>query len=597
MEPKGRTSAVWDWLWLLAWGLGSSVWCVTAAGAIGPTFDEPIYVARGLEGWRHGGHAGLMHLGTMPLPIDVETLPLYLWERWRGVAFDTERDLDQLLPWARAGALLFWWILLFYGRLVGRLLSGPWAGRLAVALLACEPSMVAHAALATTDIALTGCLLALAYHFCLGRNCGWFHRLLIPALCFGAAVLAKASGLVYGLVCLVMIEVDCLARAGAFTPAAGGSAWARLRQASAALRPLRSDLGWIIGGGMALVFIYCGCDWRTQPSYVTWAHGLGDGVFKHTMVWLAENLAIFSNAGEGLVRQIKHNMHGHGVYLLGYSDPRSLWYYFPVILAIKLSVPILLAPVLVAILWPRALLNWACVTAAVLVLCSLKFQVQIGVRLVLPLVALGITGLSAALVNAWCESTARWRRAILVSGATAAICWTSAATLVVWPHALCYTNELWGSRDTAYQRVSDGNYDWGQGVPELACWQREHGIDSLDVWYFGTDPAVKREPFRVRTFEYMKLHGPAEVSAALRGHYVAASTTLLYGSAFEYPECRAIITYLRVCRPMAKTQTFFIYDFTEKSVPREHAACPQAATTGAQGKLNVAATAGLVTSP
>ena len=30
--------------------------------------------------------------------------------------------------------------------------------------------------------------------------------------------------------------------------------------------------------------------------------------------------------------------------------------------------------------------------------------------------------------------------------------------------------------------VSDGNYDWGQGLPELAAWQRAHHDAPLAVW-------------------------------------------------------------------------------------------------------------------
>jgi len=75
--------------------------------------------------------------------------------------------------------------------------------------------------------------------------------------------------------------------------------------------------------------------------------------------------------------------------------------------------------VLIGLLRPRALMNWACLATAVLVICSLKFQVQIGVRLVLPLVALGVVGLSAALVTAVRTYGPGWRRGLLLaSGVT-----------------------------------------------------------------------------------------------------------------------------------------------------------------------------------
>ena len=197
-----------DWLWFLACGIASSVWCWTAARELGATFDEPIYIQRGLEAWRTGSHQGLLQLGTMPLPVDVQTLPLYLWERWQGIRFDPDQDLEQLLPWARAGTLLFWWVLLVYARRAGRHLAGVWGGCLAVAFLSAEPMLLAHASLATTDLAVTACLLALVYHYRTGRESGWFRRVAVPACWFGATVLAKASGLVFGPICLVVVELE-----------------------------------------------------------------------------------------------------------------------------------------------------------------------------------------------------------------------------------------------------------------------------------------------------------------------------------------------------------------------------------------------------
>ena len=79
-------------IWLLVCGVLSSVWCLTAGRQIGATFDEPIYITRGLEGWRAGSHHGLLRLGTMPLPADGQTLPLYLWERVRGTPWDLDAD-------------------------------------------------------------------------------------------------------------------------------------------------------------------------------------------------------------------------------------------------------------------------------------------------------------------------------------------------------------------------------------------------------------------------------------------------------------------------------------------------------------------------
>jgi hypothetical protein len=566
-----RGNGCFDLLWLVACGLLSSAWCVTAARELSATFDEPIYIKRGLHGWRDSSHQGLLRLGTMPLPIDVETLPLYLWERWHGTTLDPEKGLNQVLPWARAGTLFFWWLLLGYAMLTGRALAGSWGGRLAVALLASEPSFLAHASLATTDIALTACLVALFYHFHQGREAGWWRRIGIPALWFAAAVLSKASAIVYGPICMFVIETERLVRlrlnqeedresssAKWWSPMVTILRW----PFSAALAPFGRHLFAIMGIGMVLVFVYCGSDWRPQPSFVAWAHARAEGPSRNFMVWLAENLCIFSNAGEGIVRQIKHNLHGHGTYLLGQSHPRAFWYYFPVLLTIKLSIPLLLAPLAIGCVRPRTLINFAFLCAAVLLVCSLNFRVQIGIRMILPLVALGIIGLAAAGVQAWQDCEFRWQRAVAISVALGTILWSAQGAARVWPHGLCYTNELWGGTWNGYRHMSDANYDWGQGVKELARWQERTATEPLAVWLFGSDLTLSESRLRSLPLHVIPSQGPDDIAARVRGQHVAVSTTLLFGSTLNNPNHIHAAAFFRRHQPVNRTTTFFIYDFT-----------------------------------
>jgi hypothetical protein len=582
MERQEVAGRVRDWLWFLFFAVGSSIWCVSAAHQLSATFDEPIYLQRGLQGWRDGSHRGLMQLGTMPLPVDLDTLPLYLWERWHGVPLDPVQDLDRLLPWARTGTLVFWWLLLLYGRAAGRQLAGPWGGRLAVALLACEPSFLAHASLATTDIAVSACLVAFVYHFRTGRTRGWGWRVGMPAAWFAATVLAKASGLLFGPLCLCAIELHrWLNDPGEEgEPDRRGFLW--FLPAPARLRAFRRDCVQIGVLGIALVFLYCGSDWQAEPSFLQWAERLPEGAMRRSMVTLADHLCIFSNAGEGLIRQVKHNVRGHGTYLLGRVADRSIWYYFPVVLAIKLSLPLLLLPLGVAAVRPRALLNWACLAALGLLAFSLTYRVQIGIRLVLPVVALGVVGLGAALVQTCRElweqqsiAPVRWRYALSVAAIAAILAsvgWTSAAAVRVWPEGLCYTNELWGGTRRGFLVLSDSNYDWGQGLKELARWETRHGSAPVKVWYFGTDPAVNRPPLREVPLHRLPVQSPEDMRAQVRGSYLAVSTTLLYGSfgtlvrpgSAEETAYREAATFLRGLRPVARTTTFLIYDFRKE---------------------------------
>src|SRR5262249_39821192 len=130
--------------------------------------------------------------------------------------------------------------------------------------------------------------------------------------------------------------------------------------------------------------------------------------------------------------------------------------------------------------------------------------------------------------------------------------------------------------DNGYLCVSDTDYDWGQGLKELLRWQKRQGLAKLDVWYFGTDPRLDRLPMRAVQLQLLPLEGPEGVlaegdghylageTAALDGHYLAVSTTLLYGGYARLEAHRHAVAFLRSCRPVARTTTFFIYDFTHE---------------------------------
>jgi hypothetical protein len=76
-------------------------------------------------------------------------------------------------------------------------------------------------------------------------------------------------------------------------------------------------------------------------------------------------------------------------------------------------------------------------------------------------------------------------------------------------------------------------------------------------------------------FHSLVLRGPEEMLALVRGHYLAVSTTLLYGSVRGTLRSNpaALETYEQVCAvlksrpPVDRTTTFFIYDFTEPIAP------------------------------
>jgi hypothetical protein len=552
MAPKVRRSWVWEGLWFLVWAVASSVWCLSAATQLGATVDEPGYLRAGLERWRKGSYESFMAMGTMPLAADVQTLPLYLRERQKGVPYNAE-NLDHLLPRARAATLLFWWLLLGYGWLIGRRLAGPWGGRLAVALLACEPTLLAHAGLATTDLALAACLLALTYHFRIGRESRWPLRVGVPALGFAFALLAKASTLVFGPIILTVVELERLARRGK-NEAQGQKS---LRGRLAPLGRFAWDLTQVLLVGFVLALLYCGSDGHPTRSLDNYLQRMADGPERSFLTWFV-SLPIFSNAAEGIFWQLLHNQEGGAAYLLGKVHPHGCWYYFPVALSMKLSLSLLALLVLLLVVRPRALANWACLAALILLALSVTCRVQIGVRILLPLFALVATGLSAAAVAAWRYSEG-WRRAVLAGATGGVVVWATWSAVSVWPNGLCYTNELWGGTARGYLCLTDSNYDWGQGSKQLGRWQREHGVPNLLIWWFGNDPGFKKLSGQELPLHDLPLQRPTDVLPYVRGHYLAVSLLNLHG-----PKVTPAALFLRTQRPIGRTATFFIYDFTRR---------------------------------
>ena len=544
MGERGR-----DAFWLLAVGLLSSASIVASARQLSATFDEPCHVERGLHAWRTGSIKPLMSAGCMPLPVDVQTLPLYLWERHRGTPFDAVADLGELLPVARAANLAFWWLLLFYAMRLGRAFGGAWAGRFACGFLAADPNLLGHAALATTDIAITATTLMALFHYRAGAGRGWFWRVGVPGVCYGVAVAAKASAMAFVPLGFAVFGLAKLYADGALTMPAGSLA-ERLRFYRRATSGFRWDLAACVAVGTVTVFAYCGCDWQTERTFVEWAHALPDGSAKGVMVPVAENLRIFTNAGEGLMQQVKHNFRGHGSYLHGDWYPRACWYYFPYALSVKLPEPTLVLLAAALLLRPRAFFGPVGLLALALFAFSLNCRVQIGLRLVFPLVAMLYVASAIALANA------RLPRGL----AGLALAANALIAASVWPHGLRYANFAHGGPDGCYHYLSDSNADWGQGLKRLETWCDANRAEGVAVWYYGTDPAVGKPPFRLRPLHAMPIATPEQARAAVGPGFLAVSTTLLHGNPAMTPQAAVALAWLRTLTPVDRAGTFVIYD-------------------------------------
>ena len=532
--------------WLLFFGIASSIWCLTAAAHLGATFDEPIYLRCGLDHWHTGSYKQLMRLGAMPLAIDLQTLPVYLWEKWRGnpVAF------DDALRWARAATLVFWWILLIYTWRAGRTIAGNWGGRIAVALLACEPVLLGHSALATSDIAVVACLLVLVVEFRAGRGGAWPRRLLLPAILYGVAILAKASALMFGPLFLLTVEAERLW----YVPD-------RRPISREIIRNSLLDLLIIGVGGLGFTFLYCGSDWTTERTFIEWAQTLPPGNFTMSCGGQPTICGFSRMPARALLNKSNITFGGHGTFILGHEYPRAIWFYFRRAHNKTTPLSALSLPLVILAAHRTALRNWAFVIAAVLLVYSLTCRVQIGIRFMFPLMVFLCIGLGAAAAVALGHLRG-WRQIALtiwLGIGISAAAFSGDSRLAARD---CYTNLAWGGTKSGYRLLSDSKYDWGQGLPDLRTWQGQHDVAELNVWYFGTDPSVHLPPVKE-----LPLHRPetGNVGDAVKDKIVAVSTTLLYGSYTSRPPASDAVAFFRSRQPFDRTMTFLIYDFRGSS--------------------------------
>lgn len=467
------------------------------------TFDESNHLACGIEWWQFGTYT--MWTENPPLPrVAIAALPylagmrLPAQEAWDPRTHDWDRSwevgLDLLyggpgfevnLGRARLGTLPFFVLAIasVWGLAGGR--RRPGAGLVAVALTATIPALFAHGALATTDVAFAGTFLLAM--LCLAR---WYEaptrrRAVALGVALALALLCKFSTLVFVPVAIIAV---LLAR----------------RLAKLSTRPTRSEqpLPWRVLGGHAALVI-------AAAFFVTWAGyrfsmGRVDDLpweVKHWLRivpeqadrgwlgrWLLHVPLPMPELLHGLRFLAAHDAIGHEAYLLGRISNVGFWSFYPVALLVKTPLPtlILLAASLPFVLRPSPSRCWAgalVLTAAGILLVTLRSHINLGIRHVFVVLPLAIVALARTLDAqlAYWRGRTRTGASILIGVCLLA---QAATALAARRTSLGYFNPLAGS-DPA-RVLLDSDLDWGQDLYLLRAEARARGVDSLRIAYFGT---------------------------------------------------------------------------------------------------------------
>ena len=419
------------------------------------TYDENGHIGRGIQWLETGTYQddGFQ----MPLPrLLCSILPhlagytpegSWLFNDWTN---QTAQDYWRSLTLARVGNLPFVIVLFLGVAAFSRRVFGEQASLAASAALACCPTVIGHAGLATLDIGGTAGVLLTLYAL-------WSWRLRPRA---GRASLAGAA---YG-----------IAQISKFS-AAGFLAVPLL---FAVFRGWRSERpSWKQVALHALCFVLV-------ASFVIWAgYGFATGeVFSHrhhnapaegknvleTGGWLQGAHLPAPMFWRGFIDMAYLQQDGFPAFFLGEMGQHGWWYYFPTALLLKATPPLLLLAVAGFVcLWrqggaAREASVFLAVMALWIVAVSIPSRVTIGIRHVLPVFPVFAVLGSGAFVNKLTK------RSWLTVAAYALLAWHAVESFAAHPDYLAYFNPAFRQHD--YHYLSDSNLDWGQDRARLAEW-------------------------------------------------------------------------------------------------------------------------------
>jgi hypothetical protein len=457
------------------------------------TYDEPDHVACGME-WLQMGtytcdiqHPPLARIAVALGPYlkglrlarskGPDQQPWSFFDEGNAILYSKD-DYRANLTWARLGTLPFLVLLC----VVTFLWARRWfckgfsqaAGFWAVLLLVCTSPILGHAGLATNDVACAaGAALAL-YQFLRWLEEPRTARFLWWGFATAFAVLCKFSNLPFLAMCYAV----------GFVVTIRGDFRRRFAQIGLAAGVVLA-LAWIT----YRFHVYPPAMFYGQQHHPVIDSMLNSRPLVHR-VWnsfLTTPLPL-SEAMIGIMDLFVHNAVGHDSYLLGQWSQSGWWYFFPVVLAVKSPIGLL---VLAMCGWWFVFRRWreahwerswqqiltVVFPLAILIVC-MAARVNLGVRHILPIYSLlAIAGGHA--VTMLLEHS----RYTAIAGALL-VAWVVGDSVRAHPDYLAHFNEFAGSHPEAILCESD--LDWGQDLRRLSQRLKERGIQDVSIAYFGT---------------------------------------------------------------------------------------------------------------
>jgi len=389
---------------------------------------------------------------------------------------------DEILRRARLATLVFPLLLLLTVFFFTRSLFGPLAAGIAVLLTLFEPNLAAFGPLVLTDAAVaTTTLLVIALGWSYARKPS-FLRLLCLGLVVGLALASKHSAVIVPFVLLAELWVDH---------------WIRRHDPT---RPSLTKLG---AGWVAACFIGVVILWGTYQFRFSALPSAQPADFAVELQAAGYNTSL---PGRLLLTASRHHLLPQAylsgllfvrtnatrtAFFFGKELPQGVWYYFPVALTIKTTIPLVIL-VLLSIasrsLWQRyrSELIWIWLPVAVFLAAAVAAKINIGIRHVLPIYPFLIILASAAAAH-WIKRSRPAAIAVVLL-----LAWHATSYARNYPNLVGYANEAWGGPRQLHRYLGDSNVDVGQSLYRVRDYIAEHHIENCWIAWFGM-----REPSAV----------------------------------------------------------------------------------------------------
>ncbi len=478
------------------------------------TTDEPAHLVTGME-WLRRGTYTLEPLHPPLARVAVAIGPYLsglrlsgnqnLWIEGNQLLLAQGRYLHNL-SLARLGVLPFFLLATFAVWYWTHSRYGDVPALVATFLFTTSPVVLAHAALATTDMALTATFTAALLAYVNFLEQPTYRRAAILGVATALAVLSKFSALVFLPACaFTLLLTRWLMNRRTKEGTAARTPWGRSIALAACVMFL------LVWAGYRFT-VSSATDSTARPHYTIDQLVGTSGTLHNAAYAVAEYPFIPAPAFfQGLAKLRFKESSGHKSYLLGQVRQTGWWYFFPVALAVKSTIPFLLLTAIGSFYVGKSIWqpggSWIVVApviaALTLLLVCMPSHINIGVRHILPIYPLlAIIG-SVGACRLWTVAKPKYTGPAMVLSLLA---WQLLCSVRAHPDYLAYFNEFAGSHP---ERVLlDSDLDWGQDLLRLSATLQERHIDQVSIAYAGS-LKLDLSQFGLPSFQVLAPYQPA----------------------------------------------------------------------------------------